>query len=107
MILSQWSLIMQGKYIWLTIFATDFLVETNNFIKHNSNNWRKMMKKRKRQLILSLLSKKLILKMIKCYWFLIMDGQGEDDEDIAMFKLIKRLQKQVSKDNFQKKETGG
>ena len=33
-----------------------------------------------------------------------MDGQGENDEDIAMDKLIKSLQKQVDKDNFQKKK---
>ena len=71
-------------------------------IKYISNSLEEMKKKRKNQLILSLLNKKIVLKLWKCYWLRWSGAQEEDDEDIAMANFIENYKSKLMRKIFKK-----
>ena len=74
-------------------------------IKYNSNNLEEMMKKRRIQLILSLLSKSWAWNYENAIDFRWSDVQEEDEEDIALANFIECLQKQTDEEIFFEKVT--
>ena len=97
------SVVMQSKHTMSHIFQqqkiSTCLPVSKTLIKYNGNS-SKEMKKRRSQIILSLLNKKLILNDENAIDFRWSGAQEGDEEDIALVNFIESLRKQTDEEIY-------